>query len=63
MKAVTGALVILASSIYAIAAAIVMASTTISRMDAPIFGFPAFCLLFLGLYFLFIAKDKGTDLK
>jgi len=61
MKTVTGALLILASSMYAIAAAIVTASATIGRMDAPFFGFPAICLLFLGLYFLFIAKDKPSS--
>jgi len=61
MKTITGALLILASSFYAIATALLMASTSMGSRDAPIFGFPAFCLFILGLYFLFFAKDKPSS--
>jgi len=61
MKSITGALLILASSFYAIGAAIVGNSTRIGDDVATLCCFPAFVIFILGLYFLFFAKDKPSS--
>ena len=59
MKAIAGTVLILASSGYAVAGAILMSSANpFANRDGPTFGFIAFALLFLGIFFLIFFRDK-----
>jgi hypothetical protein len=62
MKAIVSAILVLASSGYAIAGALLLSSVNPSAWkDAPTFGFIAFTLLILGFCLLIFNRDKPTS--